>query len=445
MNNSSPAFRLSDKALRTVPQPINYLLQVAIGQDDMISLAAGLVDVESLPAALVRQVGGELLDDEVSGRKALQYGSTEGLLELRESLLEHVCNLEGKTAGEMGLSPSNIVVSSGSQQILYIIADVLVNPGDVVITEWPSYFVYTGGLRSVGAEVHAIEMDEDGMRVDRLAEVLEGYKRSGQLERVKMVYTCDYCQNPTGITLSGPRRKQMLDIVRSYSTDHRICLLEDAAYRELMVEGTAPASIKSYDHDNSTVVLTQSFSKSFSPGMRTGYAILPDDLVPPVLDQKGNHDFGSSNLMQHLLVRLMRSGQYLRHVEMLRSLYRVKRDAMLSALQRHLGEFEPDQTHWTRPRGGLYVWLTLPEGIDTGKEGQLFTEALSAGVVYVPGEFCFGPDPRRSAPTNCMRLTFGTVSEEAIHEGVARLAGAIRKVAEGAKQSAGGPKGAPST
>lgn len=442
MKTDLPAFRLSRKARRTVGQPINYLIQVAIEQEDMISLAAGLVDEQSLPATMLRRLGDELLEDEVAGRKALQYGSTAGLLELREALLEHVCGLEGLTADQMSLSPANVVVSSGSQQLLYILADVLVDPGDVVITEWPSYFVYTGGLRSLGAEVHAIDMDEDGMRVDRLAEVLEGYRKAGQLERVKMIYTCDYCQNPTGITLSGPRRRELLDVVRSYSAGHRICVLEDAAYRELLVEGAPPPSIKSGDVDNSLVVLAQSFSKSFSPGMRAGYAILPDDLLGPVLDQKGNHDFGSSNFVQHLLARLMRSGHYPQHVEMLRSRYRAKRDAMLSALAEHLGDFEPEHTRWTRPRGGLYVWLTLPEWIDTGREGALFAAALSAGVLYVPGEFCFGPDPRRHVPTHCMRLTFGTVSEDAIVEGVRRLAGAVRKAAGRAKRAARGVQGA---
>jgi len=429
MKKDLPAFGLSRKAQRTVPQAINYLLQVAIDHEDMISLAAGMVDEQTLPAPMLRRLSDKLLDDEHVGRKALQYGSTEGLLGLREALLEHVCGLEGMTAEQLSLSAANVVVSSGSQQILYILTDVLVDPGDVVITEWPSYFVYTGGLRSLGAEVHAIDMDADGMRVDRLAEVLADYRRSGQLHRVKMIYTCDYCQNPTGITLSGPRRRELLEVVRAYSTDRRICLVEDAAYRELMVEGDPPPSIKSGDTDNTLVALVQSFSKSFSPGMRAGYAVLPDDLVAPVLDQKGNHDFGSSNLIQNLLAELMASGEYPRHVAMLRRLYRAKRDAMLAALAEHLGDFEPEATAWTRPRGGLYVWLTLPERIDTGKSGELFAAALSAGVLYVPGEFCFGPDPRRQAPRNCMRLTFGTVPADAIDEGVRRLAGAIRQVA----------------
>jgi len=434
MKKDLPAFGLSRKARRTVPQAINYLLQAAIDHDDLISLAAGMVDEQTLPAPLLRRLADRLLDDEQAGRKALQYGSTEGLLGLREALLEHVCRLEGMTAEQLSLSTANVVVSSGSQQILYILTETLVDPGDVVITEWPSYFVYTGGLRSLGAEVRAIDMDADGMRVDQLAEVLDGYRRSGELGRVKMVYTCDYCQNPTGITLSAPRRRELLEIVRSYSTDHRICIVEDAAYRELTVEGDPPPSIKSGDPDNAMVALLQSFSKSFSPGMRAGYAVLPDDLVAPVLDQKGNHDFGSSNFIQNLLAELMASGRYPSHVEMLRGLYRAKRDAMLAALEEHLGDFEPEETTWTRPRGGLYVWLALPEQIDTGKGGTLFAEALAAGVLYVPGEFCFGPDPRRRVPRNCMRLTFGTVSAEAIDEGVRRLAGAIRKVAAGGRK-----------
>ena len=202
-----------------------------------------------------------------------------------------------------------------------------------------------------------------------------------------------------------------------------------AAYRELSVDGPPPPSIKSFDRDNTQVVLVQTFSKPFAPGLRSGYAVLPDELIEPVLDQKAVHDFGSSNLAQHLLLRAMQTGAYAEHVELLRRRYRSKRDAMLSALAEELGDFAPSETRWIRPSGGLYVWLTLPEWMDTGKDSALFAQALREGVVYLPGEFCYGPDRHRRIPTNHMRLTFGTVPEPAIREGIARLARAIRKTA----------------
>jgi len=429
MAGANPQFRFSAKAGRTVPQPINYMLGPILQREGMISLAAGLVDQQTLPASGVARLSGEMLADEPTGRQSLQYGSTAGLPQLRQELLDYLCRLDGLTPEQLSLTADNLVVGSGSQQLLYIVTDVLVDPGDIVITAWPSYFVYTATIVSLGASVRAVDIDDGGMIPEALAELLEQLKRGGELGRVKIVYLCDYFQNPTGITLSPERRQRILEIVRSYSTADRICLLEDAAYQELSVDGPAvPPTIKSYERDNAQVVLAKTFSKPFSPGLRLGYAVLPDELVEPVLNQKGNHDFGSSNFLQHLLLRALRSGLYAEHVPMLRRQYAVKRDAMLSALETHLGA-EPEGVSWTRPGGGLYVFLTLPEGMDTGRDADLFAAALDEGVLYVPGEHCYGPDPRREVPRNRIRLTFGSVDEPSIAEGVARLARAIKKVA----------------
>lgn len=439
MKTKLPDFRFSAKAARTLPPAINFLLTEALRGEDIISLAPGLVDQETLPTEEMLSLSRELLTDEVAGKQALQYGTTAGLAELREAALEHVCELEGVSAGDMAVTPHNVVLGSGSQQLLYIVADVLLDPGDIVITEWPSYYVFTGVLNSAGAAVRAVQMDEEGMDLDALEAALDELKRSGDLPRVKMVYICDYYQNPTGITLSARRREPLLEIVRSYSTEHRICLLEDAAYREMNCDEPPPPTVKSHEGNNAQVVLAQTFSKAFSPGLRTGYAILPDDLVEPVLNQKGNHDFGSSNFAQNVLLRAMRSGACAEHLAVLRRHYRTKRDAMLAALDEHLGDFEPERTSWTRPGGGLYVWLTLPEWLDTGKDGALFAAAAKEGMLYVPGEFCFGPDPRRELPRNHIRLTFGTVDVPTIREGIARLARAIKRVAAGRGAKAEGP------
>ncbi len=431
MTSGRPKFRFSARAGRTTTQPISSLVDLAVRNKNVISLAAGLVDDQTLPISEVGRLTGEILTDGSAGQKALQYGTTAGLVELRKAILHHVCELDGVRPEDLALTPDNVIIGSGSQQLLYIITDILVDPGDIVITEWPSYFVYTGLLMSLGASVRAVEMDDDGMSVESLAATLEELKRSGDLQRVKIVYLCDYYQNPTGITLCPDRRERLLEVVRSYSRDHRICILEDAAYRELGCEGTAPRSIKSYESDNAQVVLAQTFSKSFSPGLKTGYAIAPDELVEAVLNQKACHDFGSCNFTQHVLLLAMQSGAYAEQVEMLRRRYRAKRDAILAALQENLGDFEPDRTCWTTPAGGLYVYLTLPKWIDTGPGGRLFEAALAEGVVYVPGEYCYGPDPRRRPERNHMRLTFATVDEPAICEGVARLACAIRNLGGG--------------
>ncbi len=429
MTDHDKGFRLSQRARRTSEQPISYLLTQALTNPDLISLAAGLVDYETLPAQPSAELLAELLADPATARAALQYGTTCGLAELREVLLEHLAGLDGVQPSELGVSADDVVLATGSQQLLFMITDVLVDPGDIVITAWPSYFVYTGALETFGAEVRCIDMDDDGVVPESLDAVLAELDAAGRLDRVKIVYLVSYHQNPTGLTLAADRRQTVLDIVRKYSREHRILLIEDAAYRELTYEGSPPPSIKRYDTRNEHVALLQTFSKPFAPGLKTGYALLPGDLVEPIIHQKGNHDFGSANFCQHLLLAAMRKGVYSRHLEQLRRQYASKRDAMLEALDEHLGDFAPGETHWTKPAGGLYVYLTLPGEFETGRGGELFKLALAEGVLYVPGEYCYGPDPTRRVPRNTIRLSFGVPTPEDIRTGIARLAHAIRSAA----------------
>jgi 2-aminoadipate transaminase len=443
MPDPSSTFGLSARAGRTTAQPINYLIATALAKENLISLAAGLVDQETLPTTELAAIAAELLGDGVAGRQSLQYGSTAGLPELRTGLLEWMCELDGVRPGALSLTPENVVVSSGSQQLLFILTDILVDPGDIVITGWPSYFVYTGVLRAAGAEVRGVDLDEDGMIPEALEATLAGIEAEGKLDRVKIVCVCDYYQNPTGITLSADRRGRILDIVRAWSKDHLICLIEDAAYRELhAADVRPPETFKSLEADNRQVVFTSTISKPFSPGLRTGYAFLPEALVEPVLNQKGNHDFGSSNFNQHLIWRALRDGLYGRHVDHLRRRYDQKREAMLAALGKHLGGLAPG-IRWTHPTGGLYVYVTLPEDVDTGGDGPLFQAALDEGVLYVPGQFCYVPDATRPVPRNQLRLTHGTVDETAIDEGVRRLGRAVARVlGRGAYAPAVGERGA---
>jgi len=419
--------RFSAQAARTAEQPISYLMAQAVDNPDVISLAAGLVDYETLPSKEVAGLLGGLLRDPAAAKTPLQYGTTEGLAELRRVLLEHVASLDGLRPDELNASPDDLVITTGSQQLLFMLTDVLVDPGDIVITSWPSYFVYAGALQTFGAEVRCVDMDEGGMIPEALEALLERLARDGLLPRVKILYFCSYHQNPTGITLSADRRPVILDVVKRHSTERPILIIEDAAYRELTYGGDPPPSIKRYDTDSRFVALVQTFSKPFAPGVKTGYGLLPPDLVEPVVLQKGSHDFGSANLCQHLLLAAMRQGVYARHVEKLCRHYAAKRNAMLEALDEHLGDFAPDQTRWTRPSGGLYIWLTLPTDVDTGRDGQLFRRALDNGVLYVPGAYCYPNDPTRTTPTNTLRLSFGVPTIEEIRTGIARLASAIRQ------------------
>lgn len=422
-------FALSRTARRSRRQPISTLMTMAVNRPELISLAAGFVDYDTLPAAETGELLATILGDPARARPALQYGTTQGLAPLREALLEHLADLDSLPPEALG-NPDDVIVSTGSQELLYLLTQVLLDPGDVVLTGWPSYFVYTGTLEAAGAEVRCVDMDDEGILPEALDDRLADLDRQGLLGRVKMVYLVTYHQNPTGITLGEDRKPAVLDIVRRYSqrAGHRILLLEDAAYRELTYEGRPPRSLRSFDPDGEHVAVLQTFSKPFCPGLKTGYGLLPTDLVAPVLLQKGNIDFGSTNLAQHLLLEAMRSGSCARHVQTLRAAYALKRDAMLAALDEHLGNFHPADTHWTRPAGGLYVFLTLPGHVDTTDAGPLFQRCIDEGVLYVPGDYCFGPDPDRTKPASTMRLSFGVANVEAINEGIARLARALHAI-----------------
>jgi 2-aminoadipate transaminase len=420
----SVPFELSTRAYQTEDQPISYFMQQAVENPNLISLAAGLVDPDSLPAAEVQAALDEILSDPNSARAALQYGTTHGHAPLRDKVLRHTLALDGVTAEELSLSAEDVVITTGSQQLLYMLGELLLNPGDIVITEAPSYFVYHGTLNSLGVRTLAVPMDADGMVTEALEELLVQLERQGELGRVKLIYTVDYFQNPTGLTLSLARRRHLLDLVRRFSKQQRLFVLEDAAYRELRYERTDLPSIKSLDHDNRHVILAMTFSKPIAPGLKTGYGILPSDLVAPLLRFKGNHDFGSSNLTQHVLERVLASGAYDRHVQHLCEVYRGKRDALLLAL----AEEFPAATglRWTHPNGGLYVWLTCPAEVATGPDSRLMKAALHQGVLYVPGQFCYVKQAAERVPDNEARLSFGVAAPQQIREAVRRLGRAIR-------------------
>ena len=415
---------LSAKARRTTEQPISFLINEALRNPRLINLAAGLVDPLTLPVAECDRICRQIFSDDRRARTALQYDTTLGLHALRRAVLAHIEQLERLPAAAMGLHEDDLIISTGSQQALYLIGDVLIDPGDIVIAANPSYFVYTGTLSSLGARVVGVPMDEGGMDVEAVGRALESLESQGLLGRVKLVYCTSYYQNPTGVTLWPERRPRLLEIVEQYSKEHRILILEDAAYRELRYDGDAHRSIKSYDAANLYTAISHTFSKPFAPGIKLGYTAMPRDLHDAVIQQKGNHDFGSANLTQHIALEALRTGSYYEHVDVLRAAYRVKRDLMLRALDQHLGD-TPGVT-WMRPDGGLYVWVTLPPHLDTARGGPMFRAAVDAGVLYVPGDYCFQPDEAGHVPRNHIRLSFGQVDADSISPGIERLAGVVR-------------------
>jgi 2-aminoadipate transaminase len=428
---------LSSKARRTPEQPISFLVSEAVRNPQLINLAAGLVDPLTLPVRECEAIAKRIFSDTARGRSALQYDTTLGLAELRQQLSKHMQELEGMPTAALGVDARNLVVTTGSQQALYLIGDVLIDPGDIVIAANPSYFVFTGVLASLGATVMSVPMDDEGMDVDAVERLLARLQQEGRLGKVKLVYCTSYYQNPTGLTLSAERRPRLVAAVKKFSAaaGHRIVLLEDAAYRELRYDGPAHRSLKSFDPENRFTVVSYTFSKPFAPGLKLGYSAMPDDLLHAVVQQKGNHDFGSANVTQHMALEALRDGSYARHVAELQHAYRAKRDAMLAALKGLM----PAGAQWTTPHGGLYFWVTLPEAVDTSRGSAFFKDCVGRGVLYVPGEYCFQPDERTGrVPKNHLRLSFGQVAPDQIVPGIERLAEAVRRHVG----QAGAPRGA---
>lgn len=414
----------SGKSRRTTDSPISFYVQKALDNPDMISLAAGLVDEPTLPCAEVAEAVAAIMADPATGRAALQYGSTQGLLSLRRKVLDLVCTADGVTPSSIGLSLDCVVLTTGSQQLLYLLGEVLFDPGDIVITEAPSYFVYHSLLQSKGARVLTVPMDDGGMDMDALGSLLARLERSGELAKVKLIYTVDYFQNPTGLSLAEDRRPRLVQLAKRFSKHHRIIILEDAAYRELRYSGDDLPSVKRFDERNEHVVYASTFSKPLSPGLKTGYALMPRELVEPMMHLKSSHDFGSTNLAQHIIDRIMETGVFRRHVGKLIDMYREKRDLMVRSLENEFRDWP--EVSWTVPDGGLFLWIRFPEEFDAGPNGPMCEASVEAGILCVPGEFSHVPDEHGRIPRNELRLCFGVVEPRQIPEAMKRLRTACR-------------------
>ncbi|MFG0335826.1 MAG: PLP-dependent aminotransferase family protein [Maioricimonas sp. JB049] len=408
-------------------QAISFLMQQAVENPDVISLAAGLVDSETLPVEETRAAVQKVLADHGSGKMALQYGTTAGSERLRRLLLAHFSQLEGRDPHALGVDAGQLVVTTGSQQLLSLVCEILLDPGDICLVAGPTYFVFVGNLNGVGVETVTIPSDDGGMQTDALETALQTIESEGRLDRVKLIYTVSYYDNPSGRSLSTDRRQQIVDIAHRWSKHHRLFVLEDAAYRELRYDGETLPSVWSFDESRQTVIYTQTFSKSYSPGLRIGFGVLPRDLVKPLCDRKGNEDFGSANFNQHILATVLESGLYDSHVEQVCAAYRIKRDAMLAAADRWFADLPG--VSWVHPHGGLYVWMSLPPRVQTGFESELFGRAVAEGVMYVPGELCYA-SPLAERPRNEMRLSYGVQPPEGIEEGMRRLSVAVGAMLE---------------
>ncbi|REK17980.1 MAG: PLP-dependent aminotransferase family protein [Planctomycetota bacterium] len=418
------ARRLSQRAQLFGQQPISELMRMALAQPELISLAAGFVDQASLPVDEARKAAEAVFADVMRGRAALQYGTNAGYLPLREAVLQRMLAADGQRAAHPP-TVDQVILTAGSNQLLHLVGEVLLDPGDIVLCAAPTYFVFLGMLNSLGAHAVGVAIDEDGMIPEALVEELERQKQAGQLERVKAIYLTSYYENPSTVSLSLERRAQIVEIAKRHSEQAPLYVIDDAAYRELRYAGDSLPSLRAFDEEGDTVIVAETFSKSFSPGVRVGWGILPPELVPPVSGLKASIDFGSPHLNQHLMSAVLERGLFESHVAMLQAAYLTKLQAMLKAMDDFLGDIPG--ARWHRPTGGLYVWLELPEGMDAGPGGLLIEHALAEGVLYVPGEYCY-PSEGEPVRRDRIRLSFGVQTAENIRRGVESLSRAIRRL-----------------
>jgi 2-aminoadipate transaminase len=415
---------LSQLARRTNEPAISWLMKLTLEQPGLISLAAGFTDNESLPVAETRALLDEILHSPGAGRSALQYGSTAGDPSLRELTAGHLRRCD-RTKNASSHAASRTLITSGSQQLLYITTEALCDEGDIVLVEDPTYFVYLGIAQSRGLRCRGVRLLGDGLDLEHLEQVLAQLKRSGELRRVKLLYLVTYFQNPTGRTTSFEKKNAALALLKKYerAAGHPIYLLEDAAYRELRFEGDdVPSALMTAHADR--VIYAGTYSKPFATGARVGFGVLPEPVFTAGVRIKGNHDFGTANLLQQLLARALGTGAYDKHLPVLRRRYAAKAATMVRAIRE---QFSAD-VHWEEPRGGLYVWAQLPPRLSAGRDSKLFATALKRKVLYVPGELCYGDDSSRRKPANEMRISFGGAREKEIPAGIERLAAAIAQV-----------------
>lgn len=420
---------LSALGRRTEEPPISWLMAEALARPQLISLAAGFTDNESLPVRETRELLAAILGSRRSGPAALQYGTTAGDVGLRRLTARRLQALDGPARAAGVYSPDRLLITNGSQQLLYMVTEALCDRGDLVLVEDPTYFVYLGILQSHGVRARGVPIEKDGLDLSRLEAVLERLKRTGELKRVKLLYLVSYHQNPTGVTTRFEKKAGALDLLRSYErpAGHPIYLLEDAAYRELRFAGSdVKSALAAYDRSG-RVIYAGTYSKPFATGARVGFGLLPEPIFTAVLRIKGNHDFGSSNLLQQLLARALASGRYEKHLKTLRRRYARKAAVMRAALQDQF----PAPVEWWEPEGGLYFWARLPAGLESGTKSKVFQTALAKDLLYVPGELCYADDPSRPKPNHEMRLSFGGATERDIRTGIARLGQVLHKLLKG--------------
>ena len=376
-------------------------LMAVTARPEIISLAGGLPDTSTFPSELMASLMRTVADEACA--RALQYGPTEGAEEVK------ACIGEVMAAEGMRAEPDDLLVTAGGQQVIDLVCRTLLDPGDIVIAEGPTYPGAVPSLGAFQADVRQIEMDADGMRIDVLEATLAALDLEGR--KPKFIYTIPSFQNPGGVTMSLERRRRLVEIAR----DREILVLEDNPYGLLRYEGEPQPTLRSLD-GGEYVIYLGTFSKILSPGLRLGWASAPR----PVLDKlnlgKQGADLCSSSFGQAFVTAYFAAHDWRGYLGELTDLYHRRRDTMLEALAEHL----PAEATWTRPQGGLFIWATLPDYIDTT---DLLARALREQVAFVPGRAAY-LDGRGGSE---MRLNFSGVGEADIREGVRRIGKIVRE------------------
>jgi 2-aminoadipate transaminase len=368
---------------------------------EVISLAGGLPDTSTFPpdtfAAVAQRIATE------SCARALQYGPTDGLLGTKN------CIAEVMLAEGMHVDPEDVVVTTGGQQVIDLVTKTLIDPGDVIVAEAPTYPGAVPTFYSYQADVVQIEMDAYGMRVDMLEETLDQLEQDGR--RPKFIYTVPTFQNPAGVTMSLERRQRLVEIAH----ERELLVLEDNPYGMLRYEGEGLPPLRSLD-GGVYVMYLGTFSKILSPGIRLGWVVAP----PPVLEKinlgKQATDLCTSTLSQLMVQAYFEQFDWRDYVQSLTEVYRERRDTMMDAL----AEFFPREAEWTRPQGGMFIWVTLPDFIDTT---DLLARALRDNVAFVPGNAAYLDGRGR----NSMRLNFSASDSDDIREGVRRIGEVVKE------------------
>jgi len=373
------------------PSTVREILKVT-EQPDFISFAGGLPAPELFPVAEVAAAAARVLAE--GGPSALQYGPTEGYAPLRELLAAQMSAMRA-----ISCHPDDLLITTGSQQALDLIGKVFLDPGDCVLTESPTYLAAIQAFQFYEARFVSVPTDEHGLIPEALPEYIER-------ERPKFLYTIPNFQNPTGVTLTAERRRKLYQIAVRYG----LVIVEDDPYGALRYAGTPSDPVKSLDSEGLVVYLS-TVSKIIAPGLRTGWVVGPAEILRKLTIAKQAADLHSSSFDQRVVHRYLTDNDSEAHIARICAAYGERYRCMDSALQAGL----PDSYRWTRPEGGMFLWVTCPEGIDTG---ELMLRAMESKIIFVPGRDFF-PD---ASGHRYMRLNFSNASPERIRTGIERLA-----------------------